>query len=137
MKHFGNNNSIENPTLLTPFSLVHLLSGITLFILLSLFTKNKLVIIIGVFIIHTIYEFKDYYTTYINKIRFEKDNYLSEFFIDNTFINSIGDTIACIIGIIIGYYLVFNTNLTLKYLLKTSLIMNVIFFAILVKLQTD
>ena len=137
MKHFGKNNNIENPTLLTPFSLVHLVSGITLFILLSLYTKNRIVIIIGVLIIHTIYEFKDYYTTYINKIRFKKDNYFSEFFIDNTVINSIGDTIACIIGIIIGYYLVFNTNLPLMYLLKTSIVMNVIFFAILVKLQTD
>lgn len=137
MKCFGVNNSIETPTLITPFSLVHLFTSATLFYIIRLYTSNTAYIVIIVLIIHTIYEFKDYYTTYINKIEIKTPNYFACFFKDNTIENSIGDTIFCIIGIVIAYFCMVKTNLSIKYLTKTSIVLNIVVFSILAILRID
>ena len=137
MKKFNTDNSIESPTLITPFSLVHLITSATLFYIIRLYTSNTAYIVIIVLIIHTIYELKDYYTTYINKIEIKNPNYFASFFSNNTIENSIGDTIFCIIGVVIAYFCMVKTDLTIKYLRKTSIVLNIIVFSILAILRID
>ena len=87
------NDSINNPSLTTPFIIIHIISGIWLTSLIkTYFPKYKNVLLI-VLIIHTIYEIKDIYVSYYLKY----NNVLT----NNSWLNSIGDTI----GAIIGYYL--------------------------------
>jgi hypothetical protein len=79
-------DSREKPALFTPWSISHFFSGIVLFLFFNIFTDIKNSIILTL-IIHTIYEIKDYYYCYI----------INTF--NNSFTNSIGDTICCILGI--------------------------------------
>ena len=80
----------KKPALFTPWSMSHFFSGIVLFLLCNMFTDIKNSIILTL-IIHTIYEIKDYYYSYIIKTTDRLTN--------NSVTNSIGDTICCILGI--------------------------------------
>jgi len=95
----------NNMGLFTPWSIVHIIVGTLLYKLLKLY-NNQYNSIIWTIILHTIYEFKDLYFSYFHNTNFniEKNKWLYY----NSYINSIGDTIACIIGIYIAYLYKFN-----------------------------
>ena len=96
-RFIGYSDNMERPTCITPWSYIHLLSGLNFSLLsLSYLSKHSVIKNLIIFIIiHTIYECKDLYITYI--ISNNKKYY------QNTLINSIGDTIFSIFGWILGY----------------------------------
>ena len=74
------------------FFIVHLLSGIWLTSLLKTFFPSIKNVLLWVVLLHTVYEIKDFYVSYILKY--------NTIYTNNSWWNSIGDTIA----VIIGYY---------------------------------
>lgn len=109
------------------WSWTHLLFGFVFFILLNKYsTISTMYIVIILFILHTIYEYKDYYVTYhiygnniekmkkgllyLKKKSSTKKNIFglesnNEFHMPpQSFINSIGDTVFFMIGIFLGYH---------------------------------
>ena len=99
-------NTVETPVLFTPWTYIHFICASAFFLYSKMIFKSPLIAGLVFLLIHTIYEFKDYYTTYMNKKIFRhegKDTYKYSFFKDNTLENSIGDTIACILGMLFSY----------------------------------
>jgi len=85
-------DTINDPCLVTPFFIIHLLAGIWLTSLLKTFFPSIKNVLIWVVLLHTVYEIKDFYVSYILKY--------NTIYTNNSWCNSIGDTIA----VIIGYY---------------------------------
>ena len=95
-------DSVTNPCLITPFFIVHALSGYWLASLIHTYfpsNKNKL---LWVVLLHSIYELKDLYVSYVLKYR--------NVYTDNSWWNTIGDTIAAILG----FYIYKTTPLSFK-----------------------
>ena len=86
------NDGVNNPCMITPFFIIHLLSGIWLTSLLKTFFPSIKNVLLWVVLLHTVYEIKDFYVSYILKY--------NTIYTNNSWLNSIGDTIA----VIIGYY---------------------------------
>lgn len=84
-------NEYSGDCFITPFSLLHAISGAYMFVLLSWLNVNDVNNFIIVNFIHLLYEIKDYLFTYHYKT--SKHH--------NSIFNSIGDQISCNIGIII------------------------------------
>tara|TARA_B110001450_G_scaffold144420_1_gene135059 strand:- start:4 stop:390 length:387 start_codon:yes stop_codon:yes gene_type:complete len=87
---------------ITPFSLIHILSGVALNLVFKKLHPNLRYKFYYALTIHTIYELKDMYINYktdgpfyTNKWAYKKSNTLG---------NSIGDTFAFILGYYIGIY---------------------------------
>jgi hypothetical protein len=137
MKLIGFNDTLETPLFITPWSLIHFLSGATLFFICRVFTKNLYIIFFVVFFLHSLYEFKDYYSTYINRIRFKEDSYISSFFKNNTLENTIGDTVVCILGFMVAYIIMKYTRYPNHALLQISSFTIIIFFIMFITIQND
>ncbi len=111
---FSNPKDMEFITLA---AITHLFQGIVIFLVINHFSQNcPLLAAILTFLLHTLYECKDYYLTYMvygndhqkmNRARKKISHWgmFKGYLPPNSYLNSIGDTIACLIGIIIGYYL--------------------------------
>lgn len=85
-------DNTSHPALVTPWSLIHIFSGIMAYILLSTFTSwNNFEKGLAWLNLGTFYEIKDMYKTYVSK----EHNY-------NTFANSMGDIVFNMIGFFIG-----------------------------------
>lgn len=96
-------NLLKGP-LFDKFTYTHIFVCISIYHFLFKF-KIKNPFLIGL-IIHTIYEVKDFLNTYV--IPYKKKKLFITFFgtpLNNTFLNSIGDTIGCIIGYFIYIYI--------------------------------
>ena len=116
----------HNEALFTPWTFIHIWSGIVLYLIIKALWKKTLPdLSIGIMalVIHTLYEFKDT-KTYYNKQSGTSPNTIW----NNTFLNSIGDTIGCIIGVYMGVY--FYYNLSFLKILEILVIWLILFFAI-------
>ncbi len=126
----GDVDTYHKPKFLDIYFYNHLIIGtLAYFVLHKMFkfSINKSLIIW--IIVHTIYEIKDFYSTYIKKykVRPTRDNKLNGFFhSDNSFINSIGDTIAAIIGF---YLLYFIKNKSLRLVFLVLVIIYIIYMS--------
>ena len=106
------NDGVDNPILITPFFIVHLLSGIWLTSLFNtIFPKLKMNTVFWIVLfIHTLYEIKDLYVSYVMKYITPSTN--------NRWLNSIGDTIAVILGYMCYQKYPFNIwTITVIYIL--------------------
>ena len=99
----GNNDTVNNPTLFTPWTIVHVASICSLYALLINFIKPKYVVYIIIFL-HSLYELKDYYYSYIN-IKYNRRY-------SNSWLNSIGDTLGCFLGMYLSHKLKINLILS-------------------------
>ena len=101
---FSKNDNIRKSSLFTPWSFIHFLSGIISYLYLKRFTSmSETCIFLILLLIHTLYEIKDLsrYT-----LKLHKSNSI---WYNNTVVNSIGDTITFILGIVIG--MIFKNNI--------------------------
>src|SRR6056300_335297 len=112
------------------YSILHLISGIYISGFLDLYYTKNNIFLYG-FIIHLLYEVKDFIITYV----FDSNlpSILKFIFVDyvNTFINSIGDQIAFCIGYLIYKYFKFSKNVIILLFLVSNIILiikNVIFY---------
>ncbi len=103
----GNNDTTNNPTLFTPWTIVHIASSSSLYAFLTMFINHKYSVYITIFL-HSLYELKDYYYSYINI------KYIGRYL--NSWLNSIGDTLGCFVGIYLSYKL--KINLILRCILS-------------------
>ena len=105
MKYFGMGDKMDTPTIITPWSFVHALTGYVIYVLVKTYDSKigleKVLLIC--FVIHTIYEMKDmicYNESLFNIIygqKVEKARWA-----DNSFANSVSDTIFSLIGTALG-----------------------------------
>jgi len=117
----GNNDATNNPTLFTPWTIVHIASSSSLYAFFIMFVKHIHSVYIAIFI-HSLYELKDYYYSYINIKYTGRDS--------NSCLNSIGDTLGCFVGIYLSYklniYLSHKSNIYLSHNSNTHLIITCI-----------
>ena len=106
MNLFSNIDTYKDPKFMYIYSYGHLIFGtIAYFILHKILKYTLYKSFIIWLVLHTIYEIKDYYHTYIKEytVRPNRSNKISGFFhSDNSLYNSIGDTVYTLIGFFIG-----------------------------------
>lgn len=115
-----NGDSKYNATFITPWSFIHLYSGFFGIILTNYTKMDKKFSILFLVLIHTIYELKDLYFSYLYKGQKTK---ISEWSKKNSLFNSIGDTLFFILGIFIGI----NLKPNMKQLIVIILIFLILF----------
>lgn len=108
------NDSVKNPCMITPFFLLHIVGGYWLASVIKTLFPSVKNVLLWVIILHTVYEIKDYYVSYILKY--------NTIYTNNSWWNSIGDTIAAVIG----YYIYKQTPLSLLTSTLIFIIINVI-----------
>ena len=103
----------DTPILFTDWSYVHFMTGVYFFVILHRYMEyniKKSFILWA--ILHTIYELKDIYFSYIYRTNSKKG------FINNSsWFNSIGDTIYAFVGFIFGYYLIYCLDIKYSYII--------------------
>ena len=105
IKVFFPKDSTDEPTLFTPWSLMHFGSGAYIYMYLTLYHKNTLLDnLIIMLVIHTIYELKDLYVTYFAHVP-PGEVSLGGLVANSSLYNSIGDTISSVAGFYAIYYL--------------------------------
>lgn len=107
-------DNVKNPCMITPFFLVHVVGGYWLASIIKTLFPSVKNVLLWVIILHTVYEIKDYYVSYILKY--------NNIYTNNSWWNSIGDTIAAVIG----YYIYKQTPLSLLTSTLIFAIVNII-----------
>jgi hypothetical protein len=115
MKLFNYVNSRNNPSLVSPWTFIHVLAGVTLFSILKPEMSNKNNFL-TCNILHGFYEVGDFLKGADGKRLSDWD--------DNSRINGIGDTIAFNLGILFAYKTNFNEKnvVTISTLILTLFI---------------
>ena len=111
VKLFSVSDTIEHNALITPWSLVHFLFGLIFSIISLTYVKmSYMSTFILMLIVHTIYEYNDllcYYNVCDPNFHW----------IDNSFLNTIGDTLFSVLGFVLFIYLDVGDVYTLILLL--------------------
>lgn len=100
MRLISSYDTAAEPTLITPWTLMHFLWGVWATIIVKYFKFSDTTSFVIVNIIHIIYEMNDYYTTYHN------GKPMGEHVNNNSLVNSITDQIAAVAGclLVLRYY---------------------------------
>jgi len=113
-------DDIDNKSLFTPYSIVHIYSSMIGYFILNFYVDNIIYKFLIILVIHTLYECKDYYLAYIKKYKTKKEDELAY---KGSLTNSIGDSIASVIGIFIAIKVnPYKTNKTSHYIIYNTLI---------------
>tara|TARA_B100000073_G_scaffold50659_1_gene37322 strand:- start:580 stop:1023 length:444 start_codon:yes stop_codon:yes gene_type:complete len=122
LKHKQDN--VETPCLITGWSYIHLITSGFLYLILMYNFKNltKLKGFLIILFLHTLYEIKDlgYYFGYMKQTEWH----------DNSLLNCIGDTLACIIGILLIMKFVKPINKKKIWLVGSITILSVFSFMV-------
>ena len=112
--------------LITPWTLIHFLTGVNTFLILNNYNYNySQILYIGI-IVHTIYEIKDCKLYFTDAKRTDWN--------DNSIINSIGDTISFVLGLLLGNFMK-NNNYINKITLGSSISIQFLFTILLLYLN--
>ena len=95
MKFIAKEDTNKASAVISTWSFAHFLSGLGWFFFASMFTNNVLLSFILYFILHTIYEVKDYVLYKNSDAEIKR----------NTPENTLGDTLIGILGFMTGFYL--------------------------------
>lgn len=88
---FREDDLVKHPCIITPFFVVHAAAGFWLAsLIITFFPSLKKQTLIWVILLHTLYEIKDFYVAYVINS--------NNIYANNSLLNSIGDTIAAILG---------------------------------------
>ena len=104
---YADEDTRKKSVLFTPFSLIHVISGITGILILYYINNNdsEFVLFNKGIIFHILYELKDYYYSYVLNYNTKLRN--------NSIINSYGDIIMGALGQIIALFIIrYNKNIT-------------------------
>jgi hypothetical protein len=96
MKVLGWDDSRENPYIITPWTLIHIMTGIVSGVIFLIFKIKFYYAVVIYFIIHGVYEIKDYIGTHY-KIN-------GEIKLDNSVANSIADQFFSVLAFSLTYY---------------------------------
>jgi hypothetical protein len=113
-------DSKDEPVLFTPFTFLHFLGGIVGNLLSRKLNIPYIKGFILYFILHFLYEVKDFYFSYM-------DINVKNYWTDNSYENSVSDQTFSMIGFICGQYIPLNNFISILIL---YLILNVIFIKI-------
>lgn len=113
-KIIGLDDSVNKAVLITPWSIIHFLLGYLCMVYVNYFNINKDNAIVALFILHTIYEIKDYYFSYIKDPQSKYEKWSS----NNSIYNCFGDTIAFMLGVAFAV----NTNYSTTTLIIATLL---------------
>lgn len=108
--------NVKSPAFITPWSLIHILSGMLFYSWMSLLFPyiSIYALVIMWLLIHTVYEFKDWYVSYVQG----KGN--------NSLWNSLGDELCGMLGFALGYLIIghpVNYQLLIIFTLGTLLLL--------------
>ncbi len=129
IKIFNTKDNINDPALITMWSLIHFWSGIQTAIIFKYYNLPDKTNLIISFIIHSIYELNDYYESHIRKVQ-PKNEYYTD-----SIQNCIGDAIVNLFGIII--FLKFSKQKPTKQQLISSIIITILLFIFLMHFYAD
>jgi hypothetical protein len=115
-----NGDSQGDPTFITPWSLIHFLTGVISMLNANYFNIDKEFSFSILLLVHTLYELKDFYFSYVYK---GPKNSVSEWANSNSLLNMTSDTIFFILGTIV----VFNEKLNKQLLIIANVCYVVIF----------
>ena len=119
----SNNDFKNNPTFITPWSLIHFLIGFVGIINSNYFNIDKEVSLIFLLLIHTLYEFKDYYFSYVYN---GPEHTFSKWSSSNSIFNILGDTAIFILGMALAINV--NVNKFELIMINILLLIVIIFF---------
>ena len=122
-KLFSETDSMKTPSLFSMCSFSHFFWGFVFFIIMKYYNAKLSfnLILILFFVIHTIYEIKD--TLCYFGINLFNNKKIDSYFMNNSYLNSIGDTIFGLLGVYIAsLYLKNKHNIYLKILILIVLI---------------
>lgn len=114
---FSISDEMETPSMCTPWTFIHILSGILMYMYVKYMFHgiSDIYAFIIVFSIHTVYEMKDlrryYYTNSVPPDTYD----------NNSAINSVYDTFAVVIGIYIAMYITKSSPVSKEELVRYTL----------------
>ena len=100
MKILSLSDTRQNVGIITPWSLIHYLAGLNGYFLFKKLNLKDLYVYIILITLHTLYELKDFLLSYYLNLNSEWGN--------NSFINSVTDTIFFLLGIITAKKIEYN-----------------------------
>ncbi len=124
---FAREDTMDKPSLLTPWTLVHFLSGIVIYSFSKYYYDNlTLLHIVGIYlVIHTVYETKDmlcYNSEYFHYFYGKSPSETPE--ANNSFLNTIGDTIGGLLGVLVCPFIFTNiTSKTIAILVNATIVL--------------
>jgi hypothetical protein len=87
-------DSKQSPTLITPFTGIHFLSGAAVNLISRAFKVSYIKSFVVWFILHLLYELKDFHGSYVKNS--------NDYYGNNSIANSIADQVFAMLGFIIG-----------------------------------
>lgn len=120
-KILGWDDSINNAVLFTPWSLIHFLFGYIGMAYINYFKVDKNFGMFVLFILHTLYEIKDWYFSYVYK---GPQFPLSKWSSDNSIYNCFGDTLVFILGMAFAV----NSNYSTTKLIIITILFSILYY---------
>ena len=123
-------NSVDNPLIHDQYTFIHFIDGFFFYMLLNYFYKYSFIkgFLIW-FVLHSIYEIKDLYFSYIKPVAPNKIHYYG-LISNNSWQNTISDTIYSMLGFILCY-LLFNKVKNINSYKYSIYLVSIIFFIVI------
>jgi hypothetical protein len=131
MKIQSDNDTINKPAIFTPASVLHFVVGIWLYSVCKYYKYTTGQTYFISIILHTVYEFQDIACNNKDmcKFFFGISDINSSYWKNNSIYNSLGDTLAFILGIVYGQ--LFFPKMSSEIVKNTTLVVILLFFTVI------